>query len=83
METEFDNADVSVCAKRYKTRPKHLFWKDSKGCVFKIEGIGKDMNLFEWKENGEKKGCYVNTYNITSDWIKITELEYNSTLPTA
>lgn len=72
---------VMGSAKRFKHRPKHRFWKNSQGVVFKITKAGGDMNLFEWKEDGQKKGCYVIGINVQADWAKISEDEFNTTLP--
>lgn len=68
-------------AKRYKHRPKHRFWKDGKGIVFKITKVSGDMNLFEWKENEQKRGCYVIGINVQADWQKISEDDFNTTPP--
>jgi hypothetical protein len=67
----------AVTAKQYKAHPKHLFWEDSAGTFFKIEPIGKTLNLFHWIEKGVERGCLVIGINIFSDWLKITESEYN------
>jgi hypothetical protein len=72
---------VMGSAKRYKRRPKHRFWKDGKGVVIKITSAGGDMNLFEWKENGQKRGCYVIGINVQADWYKISEDDFNTTPP--
>jgi hypothetical protein len=73
---------VMGSAKFYKQSPKHKFWKNSLNVFYKIESIGKGMNLFKWKENGEEKGCYTLGITVHADWFKITEQDYENAIPT-
>ena len=67
--------------KFYKSRPKHLYWKDvESGDLLRIEPVNHHLNVLHTIKAGREIGAWIDGFILHPVYVKITQAEYEKNL---
>jgi len=67
--------------KFYKSRPKHLYWKDvESGDLLRIEPVNRYFSVLHTIVGGYKRREWINGFILHPEYVKITQAEYEENL---